>query len=63
MKLFKRLKKPDPQKEQELREQIEAEGGLEKNDFLAMCLAGAITFLPIAAITLAILVLFILLFL
>ena len=59
MAIFKRLKKPDPEKEKDLREQIDAEGGLEKNDFLAMCLSAALVFLPVAAIALGVMVLLI----
>lgn len=61
MALFKRLKKPDPEKEKKLREEIKAEGGLEKNDFLAMILGAMIVILPVAALVLAVLCLFILL--
>ncbi|MBO5869392.1 MAG: hypothetical protein J6Q89_01460 [Clostridia bacterium] len=53
----KRLKKFDPEKEKTLREQIEAEGGLEKNDGLAMVLSALLVFLPIALVILLVLVL------
>jgi hypothetical protein len=62
MALFKRLKKPDPEKEKQLREDIRAEGGLKKNDFLAMVLGAMIVILPVAAATLAVMCLFIWLF-
>ncbi len=57
MAFFKRLVKPDPEKERQLREQIEAEGGLEKNDLLAMILAATVTILPVVAIVLGVIVL------
>lgn len=44
----KRLKKFDPEKEATLREQIEAEGGLDKTDGLAMVLSALLVFVPIA---------------
>ena len=59
MAIFKRLKKPDLEKEKELHDQIEAEGGLEKNDFLAMCIGAALVILPVAAIALGVMVLLI----
>lgn len=51
----KRLKKFDPEKEANLREQIEAEGGLEKNDGLAMVISALLVFLPIALLVLLVL--------
>lgn len=41
-----RLPKPDPDKEKKLQNEIEAAGGLEKNDMLAMILGAFWTFLP-----------------
>lgn len=63
MAIFRRLKKPDPEKERQLREQIEAEGGLEKNDTLAMILAALLVFVPVALIALGVMVLLIFLLL
>lgn len=48
-KKFRALKKPDPEKEQELRDTIEKEGGLEKNDVKAMIIAATLVFLPVVA--------------
>lgn len=53
----KRLKKFDPDKEAELRNEIEAGGGLEKNDGLAMVISALLVFMPIAFIVLGIFVL------
>ena len=50
MGLFKRLPKPDPKKEQELLEEIERHGGLEKKDVLAMILAALVTIMPLILI-------------
>ncbi len=46
----KRLKKFDPEKEQQLRNEIEENGGLEKGDGLAMVLSALLVFLPAALI-------------
>lgn len=54
---LKKLKKYDPAKEQELYDEIEANGGLEKNDLKAMIIAAMITILPFALAILLILVL------
>ena len=43
---LKKLKKYDPEKEQALRDEIEANGGLEKNDMKAMILAALLTIMP-----------------
>lgn len=59
MAIFSRLKKFDPEKEKKLRDEIEAEGGLEKNDFLAMVLGACIVILPAALIGLALVALLI----
>ena len=58
----KKLKKFDPQKEQALRDEIEANGGLEKNDFAAMVISAFLMLLPVAAIMLIILAVFAVLF-
>jgi len=50
--LFKKLKKPDPNAEKKLREEIEAHGGLEKGDLPAMILSAMLTFIPVAALVL-----------
>lgn len=47
---FRQLKKFDPKKEQALREEIEAGGGLEKNDFKAMILAALLTIMPLVIV-------------
>lgn len=49
-KKFRALKKADPEKEQQLRDAIEQEGGLEKNDVKAMIIAATIVFLPVVAV-------------
>ncbi len=54
----KRLKKPDPEAEQKLRDEIEANGGLEKNDIPAMLISAFLVILPVALAALLILVLF-----
>ena len=53
----KLIKKPDPEAERKLREQIEQEGGLEKNDMLAMILSA---FLVIVPVVLGVLLIFLL---
>lgn len=45
---LRKLRKYDPERERELREGIEAAGGLEKNDLKAMILSALIVILPIA---------------
>ena len=47
---FRSLKKPDPEAEQKLRDEIEQHGGLEKNDMKAMILSAMLVFLPVAAV-------------
>lgn len=49
---FKKLKKYDPEVEQKLREDIEAAGGLEKNDVKAMIISAFLVIMPIALIIL-----------
>ena len=61
--LFKKLKKPDPQAEQKLRDEIEADGGLEKNDVAAMIIAAMLSIMPIVGILLLLLVSFVFLLL
>lgn len=62
-KKLKLFKKPDKEKEKNLREQIEAEGGLEKNDMPAMVISAFLVFLPVAAVALGLIVLLAWLFL
>ena len=47
---FKKLKKYDPEAERKLREEIEAEGGLEKNDMKAMIISAVLVILPVIVI-------------
>ena len=54
--IFKRLKKPDPKVEEKLREDIDAYGGLEKNDVAAMIISAMLMILPVAAILLLLIV-------
>ena len=54
--IFKRLKKPDPAAEQKLLDEIEAHGGLEKNDVLAMIISALLMILPVVAIALLVLI-------
>ena len=58
MLLGKKLKKFDPKKEQALRDEIEANGGLEKNDFKAMVISAFLMLLPVAVIMLIVLAVF-----
>ena len=60
--IFKRLKKPDPKAEQKLREDIDAYGGLEKNDLPAMIISALLMILPIVVIALLVIVAFMFLF-
>ncbi|MBE6683963.1 MAG: hypothetical protein E7595_07470 [Ruminococcaceae bacterium] len=62
MAIWKRLKKFDPEKEKELQRQIEAEGGLEKGDGLAMVLSALLVLLPAALLALGVIVLIAFLF-
>ena len=55
--IWRRLKKTDPEKEKQLREQIEEEGGTEKHDMLAMILSAMIVILPVALLVLLVLAL------
>ena len=61
--IFKRLRKPDLQKEQTLRDTIENEGGLDKKDLPAMILSALLVIMPVAVLALLVLVLAIWLFL
>ena len=54
---FKKLKKYDPEAERKLREDIEAAGGLEKNDVMAMILSALLVMMPIALVILLLFVL------
>ena len=60
--LFRKLKEPDPQAEQKLRDEIEADGGLEKNDVLAMIISALLVILPVVAVLLLVIVAFAFLF-
>lgn len=62
MAIWRRLKKFDPEKEKELQRQIEAEGGLEKGDGLAMVLSALLVLLPAALLALGVIVLIAFLF-
>jgi len=55
----KRLKKPDPEAEKKLREQIRSEGGVDKKDTAAMILSAYLTIIPVVLVVLGIMVLFI----
>ena len=48
----KKLKKFDPEKEKELRDEIEANGGLEKQDLPAMIISALLVFMPVAILIL-----------
>ena len=58
----KNLKKFDPEKEQQFRDELEANGGLEKNDLKAMIIAAMLVIMPVAIILLALLGLFTIMF-
>jgi len=45
--IFRRIKKPDPKAEEQLREEIRAEGGLEKGDLGALILSAMFTIMPV----------------
>ena len=47
---FKKLKKYDPEAERRLREDIEAAGGLEKNDVLAMIISALLVLMPVVLV-------------
>ena len=56
--LFKKLKKPDPEAEQRLLDEIEAHGGLEQNDVIAMIISALLMIMPVVAILLLAIVAF-----
>ncbi len=60
--LFKKLKKPDPEAEQKLFDEIEAYGGLEKNDLPAMIISAMLMILPIVGLLLLVICAFAFLF-
>lgn len=45
---LRKLRKYDPERERELRDGIEAVGGLEKNDLKAMILSALLVIMPVA---------------
>ncbi len=51
-KKLKKLKKPDEETEQKLRNDIEEMGGLDKKDIPAMVLSAFLVFLPVVIILL-----------
>ena len=59
---LKKLKKPDPEKEQQLRNEIEEMGGLDKKDVPAMLLSAFLVILPVVAVILGLFCLFAFLF-
>ena len=49
MALFRKIiKKPDPEKEEQLRREINEAGGLEKKDLPAMIISAYLVIIPIA---------------
>lgn len=60
---LKKLKKYDPKKEQALYDEIQENGGLEKNDLLAMILSALLVIMPVALILFIAIVAFAFLFL
>lgn len=56
MRWWKRLKKDNSEKLAELREELEKEGGVEKNDTFAMIVSAMLVFLPVALLVLLLLV-------
>ena len=47
---FRNLKKYDPDAERKLRDEIEAAGGLEKNDVKAMIIAALLVIVPVVLV-------------
>ena len=45
--IFRRIKKPDPEKEKKLNEEIKNDGGLDKNDRKAMIISGLLIIVPV----------------
>lgn len=54
---WKKLKKYDPEAEKQLLDEIEAAGGLEKNDMKAMILSALLVILPVVLIILGLFIL------
>ena len=54
---WKKLKKYDPETEKQLLDEIEAAGGLEKNDMKAMILSALLVILPVVLIILGLFIL------
>lgn len=54
-KKLKLLKKPDPEKEKKLRDEIDKQGGLEKGDIPAMVISAMLIIVPVAVIALLVL--------
>lgn len=52
--LWKKLKKFNKKKETDLKEEIEQNGGLEKNDLSAMTIAALVTILPVCLLVLVV---------
>ena len=52
MRWWKRLKKDNSEKLKKFQEDLEKEGGVEKNDTFAMILSALLVFLPIALLVL-----------
>ena len=50
--IWRRLKKPDAEKEKQLREQIEEQGGVGKRDTFALILSALVVILPVALLVL-----------
>jgi len=49
-KRFKTLKKPNPEAEQKLRDEIEEMGGLDKKDVPAMVLSAFLVIMPVVIV-------------
>ena len=54
--IYRRIKKPDPKKEEQLKEEIEKDGGLEKHDRKAMIISAYLIILPVCLAVLALIV-------
>ncbi len=50
----KKLKDYDPEKEEQLKNEIEAGGGLEKGDGIAMLISAFLVFIPAALLIMAV---------
>ena len=55
---LKKLKKPNLEAEEKLREEIASQGGLEKGDLFAMILSAMLTSIPVIALLLGFFCLF-----